>query len=129
MNNNFVCGRQQLRSYRFHTLLSSSVSHYSFLHLLANCYVLNNFGPDVIILVYFICFILFLYFYFSHSHYYSYNYPYYYSPYYYFIFLGPSRIWPNRFLEPFHRRSYLCISCQVFYCFVGHCWSLLVVGG
>ena len=47
MQQNFVCSKYNIKRGRYHTILTSSVSHVSLMHLLINCYALLNFGPQV----------------------------------------------------------------------------------
>ena len=47
LNNHFVCSSQNLRRRRFHTVLTSSISHASLQHLVLNLYGFHSFGRSV----------------------------------------------------------------------------------
>jgi len=47
LNNHFVCSSQNLRRRRFHTVITSSVSHASLQHLALNLYAFHSFGRSV----------------------------------------------------------------------------------
>ena len=47
MQKHFVCSAYNIKRGRFHTILTSAISHVSLMHLLINSYALVNFGPQV----------------------------------------------------------------------------------
>mmetsp|Transcript_32756 Transcript_32756/g.72231 ORF Transcript_32756/g.72231 Transcript_32756/m.72231 type:complete len:361 (-) Transcript_32756:482-1564(-) len=47
MQRHFVCSQYNLRRKRYHTILTSAISHVSLMHLLINSYALLTFGPIV----------------------------------------------------------------------------------
>lgn len=47
MQKHFVCSAYNIKRGRFHTILTSAISHVSLMHLLINGYALVNFGPQV----------------------------------------------------------------------------------
>uniref|UniRef100_A0A6U0IQP7 Peptidase S54 rhomboid domain-containing protein n=1 Tax=Minutocellus polymorphus TaxID=265543 RepID=A0A6U0IQP7_9STRA len=47
MQTHFICSKYNIKRGRYHTILTSAMSHVSLMHLLINCYALYSFGPQV----------------------------------------------------------------------------------